>query len=91
MHRIADAVASAEGADPARTKAALLQRIAVLIARATAKAVQRRDVQHTASPIHSSSAMQILTDAEGDANEDDVNEDDATASAPNLCSRLAFS
>ena len=44
------------------TKAALLQRIGILIARSTAKAVQRRDAHHTASRTTASAAAQIISE-----------------------------
>ena len=42
LHRIAEKVATIEGADPARIKAQMLQRLAVIIARQNAAAILRR-------------------------------------------------
>ena len=67
LHRVATAVATVEGADFVVTKAALLQRIAVVIARGTADAIRRRDAQCSgSSKVVCSAAAQILSEATDD-------------------------
>ena len=51
LHRIAAAVAVVEEADVETTKSVLLQRLAVIIARGNAKAIQRREAQNAGPSI----------------------------------------
>ena len=48
LHRIAEAVAAAEAAEVSTVKAQMLQRLAIIIARATTNAVLRRRAPRTA-------------------------------------------
>ncbi len=45
LHRIAEAAAKAEGADEAETKRELLERLALILARANSKSISRRSGQ----------------------------------------------
>ena len=55
LHRIAEAVATAEGLDSAGCKRAMLEKLAIIVARAHARAVRRR----------ASRTIQLQTDDRG--------------------------
>ena len=63
LHRIAAAVATVEDADLHMIKSAMLQRIAILIARGNARAIKRRDVSRSASFHPSIASARLLSEA----------------------------
>ena len=74
LHRIAIAVAAAEGSDIQVTKAALLHRIAILIARGTAESVRRRDAPRGGSSCRTvqSASARLLSESASRNEEEEV-------------------